>query len=148
MRRSHQIDIMTTAPLERNHHARQIVMRGMVAVTRWLISQFWQKQHNKLQFEKKIVPEPPAPTSGRSREMRAERGDFKASGGRAKPGLSFQPVDPHLRDRAATSQNLQSSFSTWPDVLAFRIQIGWFEPGIVVSMFMDSCSVNGGIAPG
>ena len=33
---------------------------------RWLISQFWQKQQSRLQFEKKIVPEPPRPTSGRS----------------------------------------------------------------------------------
>ncbi len=32
----------------------------------WLMSWFWQKTHLRLQPAKKMVPEPPRPTSGRS----------------------------------------------------------------------------------
>jgi hypothetical protein len=42
--------------------------RGVASIPArpWLMSQFWQKEHSRLQPAKKIVPEPLEPTRGRS----------------------------------------------------------------------------------
>jgi len=66
MRRRDEVDVV--APMS----WRSIITRPIASSLakepspRWLISQFWQKQQNRLLLLKKIVPEPRRPTRGRS----------------------------------------------------------------------------------
>jgi hypothetical protein len=58
----HEVDVVTAASLQRQHHvgdfARCRPARVFPGLIPWLMSWFWQKTQRRLQWVKKMVPDP------------------------------------------------------------------------------------------